>query len=89
MAALLAVGPLGGGAAMSEHTCHAQGCETEVPPAMFMCRRHWFMVPKAMRDEIWRTYRRGQEITKTPSLEYLDAARSAIQAVAVKEGRAA
>lgn len=32
------------------------------------------MLPKYLRDEVWRTYVPGQEITKTPSREYLDVA---------------
>jgi hypothetical protein len=24
---------------------------------MFMCKRHWFMVPKTLRDEVWLHYR--------------------------------
>lgn len=72
---------------MTAHHCHAIGCETEVPPAMSMCKRHWFMVPKPLRKEVWRTYRKGQEITKDPSPEYLAAAKAAIRAVAEKEGR--
>lgn len=67
------------------HTCHAKGCDVRVPPKMLMCRRHWYMVPKALRDAIWDTYREGQEIDKRPSGEYLDAANAAIEAVAVKE----
>lgn len=59
---------------MADHTCHADGCRTPVPPRMFMCRRHWFLVPKPLRDGIWATYRPGQENTKDPSPEYLDIA---------------
>ena len=61
---------------MSRHTCHWPGCETAVPPAMWGCKAHWFKLPKALRDRIWATYRPGQEITKTPSAAYLDAARA-------------
>ena len=50
-----------------------------------MCRRHWFMVPKVLRDEVWATYRTGQEITKDPSEEYLDAMLAAVNAVDAKE----
>ncbi len=32
------------------------------------------MLPKNLRDLIWRTYRPGQEITKTPSPDYIHAA---------------
>lgn len=66
---------------MSGHRCHATGCAAEIPPHLFMCRSHWFMVPKPLRREIWRLYRPGQEIDKHPSAEYLDAAKAAIAAV--------
>lgn len=56
------------------HTCHWPGCDKEVPPAMWGCKGHWFALPKRLRDEIWRTYRRGQEVSKTPSAEYVAAA---------------
>ena len=40
------------------HYCHARPyCKAEVPRSMFACRPHWFMLPKAMRDAIWRGYR--------------------------------
>jgi hypothetical protein len=42
---------------------------------MWGCKTHWFALPKYLRDKIWATYRPGQEITKTPSLEYIAAAR--------------
>ena len=42
---------------------------------MWGCREHWFMLPKRLRDLIWATYVPGQEITKTPSQDYLVAAR--------------
>jgi hypothetical protein len=60
------------------HECHRQGCHTRVPPKMFMCRPDWFSLPKPMQAAIWATYRPGQEITKDPSSEYLEAARAAI-----------
>jgi hypothetical protein len=31
------------------------------------------MLPKSIRDKIWATYRPGQEITKDPSDEYMEA----------------
>lgn len=58
----------------ARHTCHWPGCDKAVPPAMWGCSAHWFSIPKRLRDDIWRTYRRGQEITKTPSEEYIAAA---------------
>lgn len=70
---------------MSVHTCHAKGCTRPVPPKMFMCKGHWFSLPKPMRDAIWAAYRPGQEITKTPSREYLAVAREAINWLAAQE----
>ncbi|MGI9507139.1 MAG: hypothetical protein ACR2RE_29205 [Geminicoccaceae bacterium] len=70
---------------MIEHTCHAIGCEKAVPPKMFMCKYHWFMLPKSLRNEIWKAYRPGQEIDKTPSEDYLMAAKEAIIWLSKKE----
>lgn len=58
------------------HTCHWPGCQTPVPPAMWGCRKHWFTLPKALRDAIWRTYSVGQEERGDPSAAYLEAARA-------------
>jgi hypothetical protein len=52
-----------------------------------MCLRHWRLVPGPLQKAVWRTYRRGQEVDKNPSTEYLDAARNAINAVAAAEAR--
>ena len=60
-----------------EHTCHWPGCKQQVPPARWGCPRHWFMLPKPIRDLIWRTYRPGQEETLTPSAAYLEATQKA------------
>lgn len=68
------------------HVCHARQCMTPVDPKMLMCKRHWYMVPKELRDKVWATYRSGQEVTKDPSMEYLDAAQAAVRNVAEQEG---
>ncbi len=70
---------------MADHTCHAKGCATTVPPKMFMCRKHWFTVPAELRRAVWLTYRPGQEVDKRPSAEYLNVAHEAIEAVATRE----
>lgn len=68
------------------HTCHATDCNIRVPPEMFMCRHHWFSLPKKLRDKIWATYRPGQcddwNITKA----YSEAAKECIIFIASKEG---
>lgn len=68
------------------HTCHAKKCATRIPPKLFMCLKHWKMVPKPLQDRIWATYVPGQEVRKDPTPAYLDAADEAIAAVAAKEG---
>ena len=67
-------GHAGNHRAETEHTCHWPGCTTVVPPAMWGCKPHWFRLPKRLRDMVWAAYVPGQEITKTPSNEYLDVA---------------
>lgn len=57
------------------HTCHWPGCDAAVPPATWGCRKHWYLLPRQLRSAIWRAYRPGQEISKTPSRDYIDVAR--------------
>jgi hypothetical protein len=59
------------------HKCHWPGCDKEVPPKLWGCSKHWFTLPKSIRDKIWSTYRTGQEFSKKPSTEYLEAAAEA------------
>lgn len=57
------------------HACHWPGCEKAVPPAMWGCKSHWFALPARLRARVWATYEPGQEISKTPSADYLAVAR--------------
>lgn len=68
------------------HFCHALRCNQQVPPKLLMCRRHWFMVPRAIQAKVWKHYRPGQEIDKMPSREYLEVMKEAIEAVRRIEG---
>lgn len=61
----------------TSHRCHWNDCEVSVPPSMWGCRQHWFMLPRSIRLAIRATYRAGQEIDKRPSPAYLKAARDA------------
>lgn len=70
-----------------EHHCHAVDCKESVPPKMHMCLRHWGMVPKLVQDLIWKHYRVGQEIDKSPSINYIATAFVSISCVALKEGK--
>ncbi len=66
---------------MREHKCHAEGCEVPVPPGMLMCMKHWMAVPRRLQAQVWRHYRKGQEIDKNPSAAYLTAMKAAIESV--------
>lgn len=57
------------------HHCHWPDCDKPVPPSMWGCKVHWFKLPATLRAKVWRTYRPGQEITKTPSPEYIAVAK--------------
>lgn len=59
-----------------KHHCHWPGCGKNVPPAMWGCPQHWFKLPLALRNRIWRTYQPGQEADGRPTKEYLDAAKA-------------
>jgi hypothetical protein len=53
------------------HHCHWPGCPRKVPPALWGCRQHWYMLPFGLRRKVWATYRPGQDESKTPSREYI------------------
>lgn len=57
------------------HHCHWPGCSVMCKPAMWGCKKHWYMLPHELRTRIWRAYEIGQEKSKTPSPEYVEAAR--------------
>lgn len=71
---------------MTAHTCHAIRCGKTVPPKLLMCARHWRMVPRALQNEIWATYRPGQERDKKPSAAYLEVQQRVVRFVAEREG---
>jgi hypothetical protein len=53
------------------HECHWPSCKEQVPPAMWGCKKHWFKLPKALRDKVWAAYSPGQEDRMDPSDEYM------------------
>ena len=61
------------------HHCHWPGCQKQVPPAMWGCKTHWFALPEPLRMRIWQAYKPEQEVTGTPSPQYIEAAK-AVQA---------
>ncbi|MDP2214752.1 hypothetical protein [Phenylobacterium sp.] len=59
------------------HHCHWPGCDAQVPPAKWGCKRHWFALPPQIRAKIWNAFRPGQEVDQRPSRQYVEAAREA------------
>lgn len=53
------------------HHCHWPGCKAEVPEKMWGCLKHWKRLPAVLQMKIMKAYRKGQEIDKKPSKEYL------------------
>jgi hypothetical protein len=41
---------------VSEHVCPAPGCPVLVDDEQLACSRHWYSIPKELRDELWRAY---------------------------------
>lgn len=69
----------------SAHRCHWPSCNRVVPPRLWGCRKHWYRLPADLRARIWETYRPGQELTKTPSAEYREAAKAVQAWIAAQE----
>jgi hypothetical protein len=62
--------------------CPVPGCGESIDASRLMCRRDWYLVPKPMRDQVWRTWRSGQGAF---SREHGEAVRQAI--IASQSGR--
>ncbi len=39
--------------------CPVPGCSRQISKARLMCRRHWNLVPKELRDRVWATWQSG------------------------------
>ena len=59
------------------HHCHWPGCTEQVPPAKWGCRPHWYRLPLVIRNELWASYRAGQEEDMDVSQRYITAAQKA------------
>lgn len=40
----------------TRHDCPAPGCDKRVPFHILACKTHWYMIPKPVRDKLWREY---------------------------------
>lgn len=41
--------------------CPVAECPEKTAATMFMCREHWFQVPKRLRDAIWTAWKQRQK----------------------------
>ena len=57
-----------------EHICHWADCNEPCPPQHWGCQHHWSMVPSDFKRALRDLYVPGQEVTKTPSKEYIEKA---------------
>ncbi len=57
--------------------CPVPGCRAQIDPSRLMCRSHWYVVPKHIRDQVWATWRSGRG---AHSIEHQDMVRIAITA---------
>lgn len=42
--------------------CHYPGCTQMKPTKLYACRTHWFLLPKRIRDDIWRGFKYDAEL---------------------------
>ena len=63
------------------HACHALGCNFPVPPELFMCFKHWTMIPEHLQKAIKKHYRHGQCKDRKPSQAWIEAAKWAMNVV--------
>lgn len=63
------------------HKCHNPECNKSCHPSKLMCLSCWRKVPKHLQNEVYRLYRKGQEIDKQPSIEWVNAAMAAIKSL--------
>jgi len=60
------------------HLCVATGCDKRLSLERIFCKRHWSMVPSAIRNRIFDHYRLGQCYDRKPSSAWLEAVKDAV-----------
>lgn len=69
------------------HSCHANECSVATEPRMFMCLKHWKMVPAHKQAAVWKAYREAPKPGRARNRAYLTACADAVEHVAVQEGK--
>lgn len=58
---------------MTVRNCKIKGCKDSHKRTQFVCRSHWYALPKHLRDAIWATHRDPGVFSN----EYMQAAENA------------
>lgn len=64
--------------------CPVEGCPKGRGDGQLMCKRHWYMVPKDLRDRVWATAKRMWADVPGGDEEWQEARDQAIHAVEAK-----
>jgi hypothetical protein len=43
--------------ALAASVCPVDNCDNPLSHGSLMCRSHWWMVPRPLRDDVWTTWR--------------------------------
>jgi hypothetical protein len=44
---------------MADHECPHPACDASVPSGKLACSRHWYAIPKPLRDAVWKAWNHG------------------------------
>jgi len=56
------------------HRCPGPGCDAQVPHEMLACPRHWYQVPQATRNAVYRAWEGGAGASSPAHTAAMDAA---------------
>jgi hypothetical protein len=66
--------------------CPVEGYPKSRGDRQLMCKRHWYMVPKELRDRVWETARRMWADDEDGLEDWIEAKDAAIAVVEMREG---
>ena len=67
--------------------CPVPGCGDLIDQTRLMCCRDWYQVPKRLRDQVWRTWRSGQEANSREHQQAVLQAIAAARLARLPDGR--
>lgn len=71
---------------MPKRQCEITGCGEQIDPGRLMCRDHWLMAPKSLRDAVWAAWRDFDPSSRESIQRYRDARDAAVGYVQAKLG---